>query len=144
MFELEERIARQALRWFADQALETQLEVIQKKSKLTALQAASELDEFLDAILDVGFITELRFKRGQSISKHDAQKISVHRKRRAALHVPDARKKTEWLRLNWGKVVDLRRTGLSWRKISEQLEDEYGIKISHSALVKRWSNFVWS
>lgn len=105
---------------------------------VTTNKPLGELHGLLQAIVDCGYGDEIAFKTSKGISRNAAKGISERRKQRAGVYAVPAKHNREWVIKNLGKVVEFRRAGLSWRRVTVALQAEHGIQISHSSLVKYW------
>lgn len=137
--------ARKAFHWFADQAVEIQLEILHKKlgysHKREKTPETLVWCDFVRAIMNSGFTDEARYNMGLSITDEAAKGMTRRRAKKAARYA-SSKKCGTWLRQNWGKVVEARRAGLSWRDISTFLYTEYGVEVSHSTLLNYHRKFL--
>ena len=138
------------LKWFAMQDEITQSELLRDKHELVKAHAhrkgigENDVLELHCLILAArqGWQAEQNCKKGRAISKEDAKQISVRRKRRARDFRAHRVKVCEWLNVNFGKVVEYRRSGLSWRRVSLLIEIEHGLSISHTTVRKYYVNRI--
>ncbi len=138
---------RKILQWLAIQDRETLLAVmafmytrwVQCKDAMP-VEAAAEmvLTALLQSAIRCGYGDEVAYRTSRSISREAAQGITARRKSRAGGYRSHRQKVQIWMAKNFGKIVDLRTTGLSWRRVSMAIYAEHGIKISHNTLCKRW------
>ena len=136
------------LKWFAMQDEITQSEILRDKHALVKAHAHEKnigenyVLELHCLILTArqGWQAEQNCKKGRVISKEDAQQISVRRKRRASEQRSHRAKVREWLNIHFGKVVEYRRSGLSWRLVSLLIEKEHRLSISHTTVRKYYVN----
>lgn len=142
--------ARRILRWFSRQAEAVQAEVLQlKQIKHESLSqrhvemnpGALELAALLLAAWESGVAEEKAFASSVSISERAAKNMQRRRRLKAEEYLPHRVRVRVWLGKHWGKVMDMRGAGLSWRGVSALLADEYHINISHSALYNHWRNW---
>lgn len=142
--------ARHALTWFAKQAEEVQVEIIEKKNNDLAKILAScpryescqaELAALIMAIRHLGWDDEQAFRSSKGVSVDAAQNIKRRRQAKSKEYLGRNRKINVWLRKHWGIVMELRRANLSWLAVAEFVRVEHGIKISHTTFrnfAERW------
>ena len=139
--------ARQILHWFAVQAESVQLDILKSKHSEQDRLAhrfprhsgvVAELAALLLAAHAAGWADEQAFHTSRSISETAAKRIAERRTARCGAYAAHREKVRLWLKKNWGKVMDIRRTGLSWRRVAAMLADEHGIRISHTTLHSYW------
>ncbi len=138
---------RKILQWLAIQDEATLLMVMastytmwtQTKNAMPDEAAAKvALTALLQSAIRCGYGDEAAYRTSRSISREAAQRITARRKARAEGYRSHRQKVQIWMAKNFGKIVDLRTTGLSWRRVSMAIYVEHGIKISHNTLHKRW------
>ena len=134
------------LKWFAMQDETTQAEIFEKKHQLAHAHVEYMGNKFvqeLDCLIMAarqGWQAEHNCKKGRAISEEEARQISVRRKRRASEQRSHRAKVREWLNVHFGKVVEYRRSGLSWRLVSLLIEKEHRLSISHTTVRKYYVN----
>ena len=140
-------VARQILAWFARQEEGVQVGVLQRKRieheriyrrYLQHGVISTELAALVLAAEHSGWSDEQASRSSRSIGQEEAQSISRRRQARAGAYQAHREQVRSWLAKHWGKVMDMRRGGLSWRRVSRMIADEHGISISHTALHKFW------
>ncbi|MFI3271503.1 MAG: hypothetical protein R3Y11_05280 [Pseudomonadota bacterium] len=138
---------RKIFQWLAIQDRETLLVVMastytrwtQCKDVMPNETAAKMMrTALLQSAIHCGYGDEAAYRTSRSISREAAQGITARRKARAEGYRSHRQKVQIWMAKNFGKIVDLRTTGLSWRRVSMAIYVEHGIKISHNTLYKRW------
>ncbi|MCC8195189.1 MAG: hypothetical protein LIP28_11150 [Deltaproteobacteria bacterium] len=85
-----------------------------------------------------GWSDEQAYRSSRSVTPEAAIRIAGRRIARAGAYRAHRELVRSWLAKHWGKVMDMRRAGLSWRRVSAMIADEHGISISHSALQQYW------
>ena len=139
--------ARQILSWFARQEEGLQVGILKDKriehERLRGLIAQhgiteTELAALVTAAEHNGWSDEQAYRSSKSVSPEAARRISRRRTARAGAYRAHREQVRIWLAKHWGKVMDMRRAGLSWRRVSAMIADEHGVSISHSALHKFW------
>lgn len=139
--------ARQILTWFARQEEILQVEILRDKriehKRIKHLIAqhgvtATELAALVLATERSGWRDEQAYQSSKSVSRDAARLITQRRQARAGAYQAHREQVRTWLAKHWGKVMDMRRAGLSWRLVSIMIADEHGISISHSALHQFW------
>lgn len=142
--------ARQILTWFAMQEEGVQIEIIRCKQseqkrvlgRFTKHDLASvELAALILATNSSGWADEQAYRSSKSLSADAARRITERRQARAGAYLSHREQVHIWLAKHWGKVMDMRRVGLSWRRVSVMIAVEYGINISHTALHKYWRSW---
>lgn len=138
---------RQILSWFARQEEGQQVGILKDKhiehERLRSLIAQhgvteTELAALVTAAERNGWSDEQAYRSSKSVSPEAARRISGRRTARAGAYRAHREQVRAWLAKHWGKVMDMRRAGLSWRRVSAMVADEHGVRISHSALHKFW------
>lgn len=138
---------RQILSWFARQGEDLQVAILKDKriahERLLHLAekhgvTETELAALVVAAERSGWSDEQAYRSSKSVTPEAAQRISGRRVARAGAYRAHRERVRSWLAKHWGKVMDMRRAGLSWRRVSTMIADEHGIDISHSALHQYW------
>lgn len=142
--------ARHILSWFARQAEEVQIQIMRRKyrefMRLKNLhpkisKPALDLASLVLAVHDSGWSDEQAYRSSKSISEIAAKGISERRRAKAGAYLPHRGQVRAWLAKHWGKVMDMRRAGLSWRRAAAMIADEHGIRISHTTLYTYWRHW---
>ena len=138
---------RQILSWFARQDEGLQVAILKDKNiahnhlrHLAEKHGVTET-ELAALVLTAersGWRDEQAYRSSKSISPEAARAISKRRQSRAGAYKAHREQVRSWLAKHWGKVMDMRRAGLSWRRVSVMIADEHGISISHSSLHAFW------
>lgn len=132
------------LHWLARQAEEIRVEVMMGRfHNFHNLQKQSDLQapllDYCALILSCkrnGWEAERRYHSSASLA---AREISGMSRRRVA-RAKDTLRATadERLAVHWGKVVELKREGLGFRRIAEFLRTELRLNVSHTTIWKLW------
>lgn len=139
--------ARGILSWFTRQAEEVQIEIMRRKYRefvrlqnmhLKISKSALDLAALILAAQESGWSDEQAYRGGKSISEAAAKRIAKRRRAGAKAYLAHRDQVRPWLAKYWGKVMDMRRAGLSWRRVAAMVADEHGIRISHTALHTYW------
>ena len=139
--------ARQIFSWFARQAEEVQIQIMRRKhGEFMRLQKqhtkinkpALDLASLILACRDSGWSDEQAYRSSKSISEVSAKRISERRRAAAQAYQPHREQVRSWLAKHWGKVMDIRRAGLSWRRVAAVLAADHGITVSHTTLHSYW------
>ena len=139
--------ARQVLLWFAKQAEEVQIRIMRRKyrefMRLKNMhpkisKPALDLAALVLAAQHSGWADERAYRSSKSVSEVAAKQISERRRARAKAYRPHRDQVRVWLAKHWGKVMDIRAAGLSWRRMARVIADEHGISISHTTLYSYW------
>ena len=139
--------ARRILHWFAGQAEDVQIRVMRRKHhEFMRLQKqytqfgkpALDLAALVFASQNSGWADEQAYHSSKSVCEASAKQISERRRARAKAYQPHRDQVRTWLAKHWGKVMDIRRAGLSWRRTARAIADEHGISISHTTLHSYW------
>jgi len=140
-------IARQILTWFARQAEEVQTNIMRRKHKeFMALlkrfprlaKPSLELAALVLVARASGWDDEQAYRSSRTISEAAAKSITDRRKRSARAYSAHRDQVRLWLAKNWGKVMDIRRAGLSWRRVAAVIRDDHGLSVSHTTLHSYW------
>lgn len=138
---------RLILTWFARQAIEVQVDILRRKEgehkRLLVKHPRSgsftlELAALIVATERSGWADEQAYRSSRSIGEDAAKRIQARRLALARQYLSHRDQVRAWLPKHWGKVMDMRRTGLSWRRVARMIEDEHGVRVSHSALFNYW------
>jgi nitrogen fixation-related uncharacterized protein len=130
---------RCVLLWFSRQAGPTQAEIL---AQAFLTDGAEALEALLWTIKSAGYDDEKAYKSSRTISAEASRKISDRRKARGYERLSHRAKVKAWLNVNHGKVLELRSCGLSWRRISSAVIQDYNISISHQTLKKYWREYA--
>ena len=142
--------ARHILTWFAKQAEEVQVQIMRRKyrefMRLKNIhpkisKPALDLAALVLAAHNSGWSDEQAYRSSKSISELAAKEISERRRAGAKAYLPHREQVRAWLAKHWGKVMDMRRAGLSWRRTAAMIADEHGIRISHTTLYTYWRHW---
>ncbi len=140
-------LARHILTWFARQDEGLQVHILQRTTQESArlhptfhrfTEYQLTLAGLVLATHNAGWADERAYHSSKSISEAAAKGITARRHARAKAYLAHRDQVRLWLAKHWGKVMDMRRAGLSWRRASVMIADEHGISISHSALHNYW------
>ena len=99
---------------------------------------ALDLASLILACRDSGWSDEQAYRSSKSISEVSAKRISERRRAAAQAYQPHREQVRSWLAKHWGKVMDIRRAGLSWRRVAAVLAADHGITVSHTTLHSYW------
>ena len=132
------------LKWFAMQDAITQMEILAAKHQIfiNKLKEKKVDDKSLLELRCLIFVArqgwqaEQNCKKGKAMSENEAAQISVRRRRRAREFRAHRDKVQSWLRVNFGKMVEYRHSGLSWRRVALLIEKEHGLAVSHTTVRK--------
>jgi hypothetical protein len=142
--------ARRILSWFAKQAEEVQVQIMRRKYGEFMRQKnihpkiskpALDLASLVLAAHDSGWSDEHAYRSSKGLSEDSAKRISERRRAGAKAYLPHREQVRSWLAKHWGKVMDMRRAGLSWRRTAAMIADEHGIRISHTTLHAYWRHW---
>ena len=138
-------IEKSLLHWFGQQDRTTQEEIFRQQHSLFLRAkdnspgmglARLSIQCLYEAIRTSGWQDEQDYRSGKNVSDVGLNKIAKRRRRRALRYRPHRDRVRTWLLGHWGVVENLRRTGLSWRRISQMIQDEYRVTVSHTTLIK--------
>ena len=139
--------ARRILSWFSRQAEEVQVEIIRRKHH-EFMRLRSQQMKFSAPVLDLvalvlasqrsGWSDEQAYRSSKSIDEASARGITERRQASAKAYQSHREQVRAWLAKHWGKVMDIRRSGLSWRRVADMLADKHGISVSHTTLYTYW------
>ena len=138
---------REILTWFAKQGEEVQISIMRGKHReFVRLQQAHpklgkpllDLAALVLAVAESGWNDEQAYRSSKSLGDAAVKGIKQRRQSRAANYLAHREQVRNWLARNWGKVMDMRRAGLSWRRVATMVADEHGISISHTAIHAYW------
>ena len=139
--------ARQILAWFSRQDEEVQVEIMRCKhhdfmrlrnQNLKFSSPSLDLAALVLAAQQSGWSDEQAYRSSKSISESSARGIAERRRASAKAYQSHREQVRSWLSRNWGKVMDMRRAGLSWRRVANMIADEHGITISYTAIHSYW------
>jgi hypothetical protein len=131
---------KKIIQWLSKQAQTTQAEILGQAFGIDGSQA---LDTLISAIRVNGYLDEKAYKTSRTISEDAARKMYDRRKAQGLERLSHRVKVNMWMRVNYIKLKDLHETGLSWRRISTFIYDEYKISISHTTLSKFLRNTIY-
>lgn len=140
-------IVRDILTWFARQGEDVQTSIMRRKHReFMRLQRQYphfgkpllELAALVLAVAESGWKDEQAYRSSKNLSEAAVKGIRQRRQARAANYQAHRDQVRVWLGKNWGKVMDMRRVGLSWRGVAAMIADEHGISISHTAIHAYW------
>ncbi|MFH1913668.1 MAG: hypothetical protein ABIK45_05280 [Pseudomonadota bacterium] len=149
----EERTA--ALKWFARQGEEVRVRLMKmrfhafhrlRKNAQETPAPIVDYCAFLKACRDGGWEAERRFHSSRALTQTDAKKLAANRLAKAKGKSQGRARKRELIVRHWGKVVELRSEGVSYRKISRYLKDEHRIEASHTflrSLMAQWDSMPY-
>lgn len=139
---------RQAvLSWLSKQAEEIRVQIMlgrfhefHRLKKDNPTLAAPFLDycALIRSCCNSGWRAQKKFRTSKSLGSSDLRLIKearIKKAKEAARRVPVKR---EALLVHWGKVVEMKREGLSFRAISQYFEQEVGLNVSHMTIWKCW------
>jgi hypothetical protein len=139
--------SRRILSWFARQAEAVQVQIMRRKHReFMRLQgqhtklgkAALDLAALVLACRDSGWADEQAYHSSKSISDISANRIAERRRAAAQACRPHRDQVRSWLMKHWGKVMDIRRAGLSWRRVAAVIAADHGVTVSHTTLHSYW------
>ncbi len=139
-------LTRELLTWFASQTAQEILLVIQAKRerfhKITRqFPRLSPAEAEVAALLEVceEWSADVKhFASSRAMTPEALARMSRRRTARAknlAVHHSGAK---QWLNRNWGKIVELKNTGNSFRVIARCLQEECNVCISHTTIRNYW------
>lgn len=138
---------REMLGWFSKQGEDVQTAIMRRKHlEFMSLQQQYvdygkpllDLAALVKAVGKCGWSDEQRYRSSKSLSEAAVRRIKQRRQSRAAHYRAHREQVRAWLAKNWGKVMDMRRAGLSWRRVAAMIYDEHGVGISHTTLHQYW------
>ena len=142
--------ARRILSWFSRQAEEVQVKIMRRKHH-EFMRLRNQQIKFSAPVLDLaalvlasqrsGWSDEQAYRSSKSINETSARGITQRRQANAKAYQSHRDQVRAWLAKHWGKVMDIRRSGLSWRRVADMLADEHGISVSHTTLHSYWRSW---
>lgn len=138
--------SRELLRWFADLPMPERLEVMTAKHRRfqdirRRFPRLPPQEADMAALLEVCEQWSLEAEAFASSRALPPDALArLGRRRQAWARSLSGRHSAvkSWLSRNWGKVVDLKNTGASFRVIARCLEEENHVRISHATLWHYW------
>lgn len=139
-----------ALKWFARQGEDVRVQLMKARFytfhrlRRNARDIPAPIVDycaFLRACRDGGWEAERRFRSSRALAETDAKRLASNRLAKAKGQ--GRARKRELIARHWGKVVELRSAGVSYRKISRFLKDEHRIEASHTflrSLMEQWDS----
>ena len=138
---------RDILTWFGRQGEDVQTSIMRRKHReFMRLQQVHpklgkpllDLAALVLAVAESGWNDEQAYRSSKNLGDDAVRRIKHRRQARAVNHQSHRELVRTWLGKNWGKVMDMRRAGLSWRRVADMIADEHGISISHTAIHSYW------
>ena len=139
-------LTRELLKWLASQTTEEILLIVQEKRDRShkvsgrfprLLPAAAELLALLETCEEWSTDTK-HFASSRAMPPEALARLSRRRAARARSLAARHTGTKQWLARNWGKIVELKKSGSSFRVIARCLQEECHVHISHATIRNYW------